>query len=116
MADLMRGKEMKKQILALLLTMMSHAAEARYWSGNEIYRWLNSPSEVGAARMYIMGIADAEELSHLFAIAQQENVTGEQLANVVRQFLKNNPKNRHTEAAMLVRLGLIESWPCATNN
>lgn len=125
---------MKRAILAALLMATFGNASAGFYTGNDLYRMLNSTgAERSAALGYVAAISDAQDHSRLLTVVAMtvnktwkdkfpyqffcvpENVTSGQLADIVTKYLADNPASRHTDAAALVSTALIATWPCRFN-
>jgi hypothetical protein len=66
---------------------------------------------------YIRGAADAVMSLHdlnpgAIPVCMTGNETGEQLADVVVKFLRENPVERAANGGLIVTMALHEAWPC----
>lgn len=50
--------------------------------------------------------------SDLLGICQPAGVTGDQIIDVVKKFLEENPERRHEDASALVYSALFDAFPC----
>lgn len=48
-----------------------------------------------------------------FPICVSGNVTSRQLADVVVKYIRDNPKDRHLNAATISALAFRDAWPCS---
>jgi len=105
-------------------------AHATFWDGNVLYKFLEADSrfqanegkavtniaelrdihDAGMARGYIIAIYDAHETSGVYCIGP--NVYLSQLAEVVRNYLRDHPEIRKYGADRIVRDVLAERFPC----
>jgi hypothetical protein len=94
---------------------------AQWVDGNGLY----SDCEKGNLKCYgyIFGLIDALDLSELLTdkpplpkakTCMPAEVTGQQLRDVVLEFLRDNPAKRHLAAAVLVAKALSDAFPCET--
>jgi hypothetical protein len=83
-----------------------------YFTGNKLKADITS--DVATLRIrgtaYILGVHDA--LSVLDLVCVPDGVTGNQLRDVMKLYLENNPQRLHYVAADLIETALLEAWPC----
>jgi hypothetical protein len=101
---------------------MSNALAAPFMSGNLLHEdFQKDPSTLGgaAAVMFVIGVHDALEgvqasnRSIDYCLFEKpKNVTGQQVADVVKLFLAQHPEKRQYSAASLVVEALGGVWPC----
>jgi len=91
-------------------------------TGNDLHRWCMMPHDsvlLGQCRGYIAGSVEsyvavdvrdlrADSISYCF----EDGVTTEQVIDVVIKWLKDNPKNRHHDAQLVVADALLENYMC----
>lgn len=115
------GRKLKAQavILAALVWAPAHAMfdgikeemndlmTPGFYNGNELYEQRTTrPVFVG----YVVGVYDARKFRRTFCAP--EKATGGQLADVVEQFLRDNPARRADQAHSLVEAAFRGAWPC----
>lgn len=98
-----------KRFISIALLTVSTAASADFYTGNDLFERLNDPDRVYLGMGYIAGVADLGSGEYHCA---PENVTLGQVRDMVTQYLRLNPSNRHMSASVLVTLTLMEKWPC----
>jgi hypothetical protein len=94
-------------------------ADGSFFTGNDLHEVCQSTEgfhEV-MCTVYIAGVNDAmvtviasKAIKPLYCLPK--HVDGEQLADIVRKYLKNNPASRHTAASSIVMIALRVSFPC----
>lgn len=99
-----------KKLMALALLMLSTAASAQYYTGNDLLERLNDPARDFFAMGYIAGVSDLGLREYH---CPPQTVTLGQMRDMVYRSLTNNPSNRHMSAAVLVTVTFMEKWPCA---
>jgi hypothetical protein len=110
-------------IFSLILPLLaSNALASPFISGNVLHEaFQKSPStqDSAAAEMFVIGVHDALEgvqasnRSNDYCIFEKpKNVTGQQVADVVKLFLAQHPEKRQYSAASLVVEALGGAWPC----
>lgn len=117
-------------IVALcLLANMSFAESIVFKTGNTIYptfqdceKWENGDKRVSAATCgmvlgYVTGVYDTygklgQAGESVTIKICSPDVTAKQLQDVVYDYLKENPRDRHKAASALVVLAMYEAWPC----
>jgi hypothetical protein len=110
---------MKQWIAAGLLTIASMQAHAGdFLTGNELYGYMtsNNTFENQTAIGYVMAIVDSGngpgQTKHHWCFNVQDRVTGDQIRDIVKRFLEQNPNKRHFGAAGLSEAALAEAFPC----
>lgn len=100
-----------KHLLVILWICLTLPAHAEFYSGNDLYKRLQSTNAVdqGLALGYIAGAFDT--LSSRL-ICPPSNVTMGQVRDIVRMWLENNPQTRHFSADSLVLSTFKSVWPC----
>jgi PBP1b-binding outer membrane lipoprotein LpoB len=106
-----------KKILSLIfitLTLSSCSEETSvsrtyFYDGNKLHERLTSSNslENALATGYILGVADAA-----FSDCNLTKVTGGQLSDTVKIYLKNNPEVRQYGASSLVEKIVKEKYNC----
>lgn len=117
---------MKKIALAGLLFLHFSLAHAGFWSGNQLYGWIQNSATRSMGTTFITGVADNEGIHYFFArldgkayatafFCLPEEVTAGQITDIVQKYFADHPSTRHLDAALLTRSALIEAYPCSTN-
>lgn len=106
---------MKKLLVATLLSVAATSVyPSEFESGNTLYsKLIGDQTDRLVGMSYIVGIHDA--LASL-TICSPEGVTKGQLADMMRNWLANNPSLRHQPASVLVNRALSGIWPCKNTN
>jgi hypothetical protein len=118
---------MKTLLAVLIVAVMASPAQARFVDGNElyeqgkIYKQGKNNAAWGWYLGYVTGVADAREGEKVsvspagraaLPFCFPEGVTRGQVADVVLQYLEDNPKFRHLPASELVVGALFVAFPC----
>ncbi len=83
-------------------------------SGNTLYNKLSGDqADRLVAMSYVAGIHDAYAS---LTICSPAGITKGQLADMMRNWLANNPAQRHRAASVLVNEALGKVWPCKNNS
>jgi Rap1a immunity proteins len=110
---------------AILFTVLcAHPARAEFKDGNELYDSCSvgeSDSTFYQSQAmcmgYITGVSDMLELNQMpgqrLMVCVPSDVTAQQMADVVRKYLRENLQERHLDAALLVWGALVRVWPCS---
>lgn len=100
-----------KKTLAATLLVLSSAAHAEFYSGNDLLNFLQSSgySERALALGYIGGVADTLTGA---TVCMPKQVTLGQINDLVKGFLENSPQHRHNSADVIVATVLKTAWPC----
>lgn len=114
---------MKKMIyIALMLLPVLTYAEDEYMTGNKLLRQIESTNsnERTFATGYISGFVDAIIGSKMLLNAKPvacvpAGVTYTQLNDIIHNYLKNEPKERHKSAILLIITSIRETYPCKEN-
>lgn len=106
-----------KAIITALLIGLSTAAQAGFKSGNDLFNELSDPSPSHLlpvfAKGYIIGVHDATEgILH----CSPRNITVGQVSDLVHQWLRDNPAQRHLPGHLLVIRVLGQTWPCKSDS
>ncbi len=106
---------MKK--LLVVLAFVPTVASAEFFSGNDLYRRMNSTDymERAQAMGYIQGAFDAGQHWRHCA-PDSAGVTAGQVNDIVKQYLERNPALRNQAADLLVVDALKKIWPCPVRN
>lgn len=109
---------MKRALVALALVLGSGAALGQFQSGDALYKRMQSTAGSPEGRIdltfvngYVAGVADAAGPGALYCIP---GVKVSQVVDVVARDLAEHPESRHKDAAVLVMLALVRTWPCPT--
>ncbi len=109
---------MSRWIVALaLLVLVSKAATANYFVGNELHAFCQSDdlTRKHACVGYITGIADVLAEGNVvdgWRACISLGVTNTRLTDVVKSWLVQNVENRHLSAPRLIAEALAEAFPC----
>lgn len=102
-----------KAIITALLLSVSASAWAGFKSGNELLNDLDNNSETlihkAMATGYIIGVHDATEGA---LHCSPMGITVGQIRDMVHQWLRANPADRHHPANAIVVHVLRSTWPC----
>lgn len=99
--------------LALTLTSslaMSSSAFAAFVDGNFLYKVCKEERSFCTA--YIQGVADGQEGAAKEYVCVPENVSSSQARDIVFNWLRDNPAERHNPAAWLTIVALMKVFPC----
>lgn len=108
----MRAKLFAAALAAAVAASNTHA-QLEFESGNSLYAKLTGDqADRLMAMSYIVGIHDAYAA---ITICAPDGVTKGQLADMIRNWLGNNPVQRHRPASVLVNEALNKVWPCKNN-
>jgi hypothetical protein len=101
---------MIKHLLAATAVAVATAANATWFTGNDLLSHLNGePFERGGAAGFITGVASAID-GDLACIPSE--VTVAQMRDMVHQRLRNTPSVRHEAAEIIVAAVLMTEFPC----
>ena len=116
---------MKRLFIMALIVGMASPASAGFVDGNKLYKKCSVKNDSSAVfymedafcAAYINGVIDAIDgksrgSSGGFFFCMPNNVSSKQAQDVVKNWLTNNPAERHYNAASLVAAALSESFPC----
>ena len=98
--------------LAIALALVSTAASAEFFNGNDLLNRLQEPSASPmrqSALGYVAGVADTT--MRIFHCAPP-TATLRQAADIVQIALEAQPQDRHYSADTLVTRALQFAWPC----
>ncbi|KQW38374.1 hypothetical protein ASC76_10145 [Rhizobacter sp. Root404] len=98
----------KNQIAAAIALLASNAVHAGFITGNELHDMYDKAPAHATA--YVLGVFDT--YATMRSCYVPSGVTGAQVSDVVRAFLKASPAVRHKPANELVRAISEEAWPC----
>lgn len=110
-------------IALLLATSVGHAdpVSAKRWVEECSVRNPRTPEQTGAVHYcygFTRGLADGIRLSRLLSQEVPICVPAEPSAGDLRDlgllYYKNNPKDRHLGASVMLTLAFQEAWPCPT--
>lgn len=100
---------MKKVITAVLLAA-SVSANASWFTGNDLHKHFSGGDyQQGFALGMVVGVASTWD-GNLFCIPQ--GVTPGQMQDVVRQFIRAKPQDRHESAEIIIAAALINAYRC----
>jgi hypothetical protein len=104
---------MIKHLLAATAVAVATAANASWFTGNDLLGHLNGePFERGGAAGFVTGVASAID-GDLACIPPA--VTVAQMRDMVHQTLRNRPDVRHQAAEVIVAAVLMTEFPCKDN-
>lgn len=116
-----KGEDMGRDLIVLLLALAAPASKTAlpaaefyaYVNGNMLWGWCSSPSGAPACSSYVLGVYD----SWMYARGGRclpPGVQAQQLEDVVKTYLRENPQVRQNAAAVLVRGAIQGAFPhCA---
>jgi hypothetical protein len=84
-----------------------------YVDGNSLWQQMQVSNPATVA--YVVGVSDGLTLARggtLKTYCVPDNATGQQLHDVVKQWLAKNPARRHYAAANIVETALEDAFPC----
>ena len=103
---------MKKMLLVGLLVAGNVQADTsmNYVDGNALLNRMNGEaSDMMYAIGYVAGVSDVGQgVTH----CAPANVTVGQATDMVKQYLANNPGDRHYQADTIIKNILTSTWPC----
>lgn len=111
-------------LIFLLCVLTTFNAYGDFEDGNALYSSLktcelqNVDISCLHATGYIIGASDTRDMfTRTFGIknavcAPNENISRNQLKDIVFLYLKNNPVERSKSASSIVFAALMEAWPC----
>jgi len=76
------------------------------------------PKNRGFCHVYMTAVSDTlafmrTVIKDQFPICVNGNITSRQLADVVVKYIRDNPKDRHLNAATISALAFRDAWPCS---
>lgn len=102
---------MKKTLLAFMLSLCLHS----YAATGESFLWASERNEL-SGMAYIAAVVDYNGLLAAGGgtpeFCAPDGVSSKQQLEVVRQYIKKDPKSWNYSAWDLVREALAEAWPC----
>ncbi len=99
------------RFLAALLLSVCVTAHAEFKDGNDLLNDMESGHAVGqmVALGYVMGVTDVG-MGYLHCAPG--NVKAGQIRDMVLNYLRNTPADRHLSADSIINKILKETWPC----
>lgn len=108
-----------KNILLLFLLLFN--TETFAVTGNDLYKWMQSNDSVSKAysESYILGVTDS--LALVFGLSDEakrpypclpKNGAYQQIFDVTKKYLADNPQKRHENAYILSFKAIREAFPC----
>jgi hypothetical protein len=78
----------------------------------------SDPKNRGFCYVYMTAVGDTlafmrTVIKDEYPICVRGNVTSAQMADVVVKYIRDNPKDRHLNAATIAALAFKEAWPCS---
>lgn len=97
-----------------MFVVVSGAARAEFFTGNDLYSKMTSTNVVEQAQSlgYVMGVYDA--YVHIHFCPKEQGITAGQILDLSRQALAAMPATRHQQAYLLLRETFKAVWPCGT--
>lgn len=123
-------------ICMTLVTSTTRAETGQFVSGNKLYEWCSKSTGTNYYSVcigYIIGVWDAQPATEFYRIlwettmrtrSKRKNVRVKslicapkgliigQIQDVVLQWLRDNPKERHRPGRVVVTMAVQEAWPC----
>jgi hypothetical protein len=101
---------MRKLTLALL-TAAAFATPAHAGDGNKLldYCAKRSPDYYWCTG-YVLGVVDG--MTYMGDLKCVPDVTAGQMADVVEEWLRRNPAQRHLSGTRVIELAALAAWPC----
>lgn len=101
----------RRIVTAIAFTCFMGAAHAQYTDGNKLLSDIESDSVVRemVALGYVIGVADT---GWWILHCVPNRVQAGQIRDMVRNYLRANPEERHRAADILVTRVLNHAWPC----
>lgn len=106
----------------VLISLFASPVWAAFENGNELHEACKNDQSFDNKSFfdstycaaYIIGVADvvATENVYGYKVCFPRNVSSGQVQDVVKQWLANNPHERHYTASSLVAAALSEAFPC----
>ena len=101
---------MKRLAFIAVLSLSFISPFAFAYTGNELLRdFEGDSSHRNYASGYVDGMADVLDADKTICIPR---VMFGQIHDVVKQFLRENPAERHQPAVILTLMALKKTWPC----
>jgi hypothetical protein len=101
-----------KYLIATIALTAASAAQAEFWSGNDLHSRMQSQSQhdQSISLGYVMGIYDARtRATH----CPPDNITAGQIYDMVKKVLAHTPSIRHFTADLIIGTLLENEWPCS---
>jgi Rap1a immunity proteins len=112
-----RGEvEMKLFAAIIVLALLPVSASAQFLSGNDLYDRCSNSTDAGPYTFclgFVAGLNDALVMTN--DICPTANVTLLQSVDIVRQYLREHPAQRHYTASSAGAMGLMAAFPCKGN-
>lgn len=97
--------------LLVILMFVPSMAQAEFFSGNDLLKKFNGDTvDQIIALGYVQGAVDALSGSIL---CLPPTVTAGQVGDMISNYLRNTPAERHFSADSIISKALITVWPCA---
>lgn len=100
-----------KHICAAVSLMLCVSAHAEFKDGNDLLNDIESGNAVGqmVALGYVMGVTD---FGMGYLHCAPANVKAGQIRDMVHNYLKNTPAERHLSGDVIINKILKATWPC----
>lgn len=100
---------MKRVTTAILMAAATAVAHAEFKTVNDLFNELTDNSRRSFAIGYVVGVHDAtEQALHCSPIG----ITAGQISDLVLQWMRANPAERHRPGDVIVSHVLQQTWPC----
>lgn len=100
--------------LAMLLGSPNSHASVSAVTGNELVEYCDTPEDgllIGYCHGFVNGVSNLAVTAAL--VCPPGGVTEEQLVNIVRKSMKENPEMLHLNAVGLVTFAISKVFPCS---
>lgn len=102
-------------VVAAVLALLAFSASAGFYTGNELHDRLAS-DDAGRRALAMGYVAGAFGAGHGVIYCPPDGVTLQQVNDVVKLWLVNNPQHRNNSASMIVAYVISQTWPCKSNS
>ena len=105
-------------MIGLLLLAVLPVDSSAFWTGNDILaRCEGEANDQRDCMGYVTGASDMLGAAQTVGEArpvmcQPDNVSRKQVVDIVVRYLRNHPSNRHYLGGSLVRIALMDAFPC----
>ena len=95
---------------ALIFLLAATSVQAEFMDGNTLLADMNGSQMRQASSIgYVMGVADT---LHSVSFCPPQQATAGQVHDMVKQYLVENPSQRHHTGDTIVKHVLSRTWPC----
>lgn len=105
-------------MIALLMLLALPVESSAFWTGNDILaRCEGDVADQRDCLGYVTGASDMLAAAQTVGgarpvMCQPDNVSRKQVVDIVVRYLQNNPNVRHFLGGSLVRIALMDAFPC----